>query len=103
MTLCDAVLRLGGWSEEFTCIHGSYRVHQSGLVNLLVIEKLHIMADDIDLQFEKSTGIKIETILVLSRHVSSSQTPAMTLHAIGIPGVMPVSYTHLTLPTIYSV
>ena len=89
MTLCNAVLRLGGWGEELSCTVGSYRVHQSGLVNLLVIEKLHIMADDIDLQFEKSTGIKIETILVLSRHVSSSQTPAMTLHAIGIPGVMP--------------
>ena len=89
MTLCDAVLRLGGWSEEFTCINGSYRVHQSGLVNLLVIEKLHIMADGIDLQFENSTGICVEGVLVLSRHVSSSQTPAMTLHAIGIPGALP--------------
>ena len=89
MTLCNAVLRLGGWGEELSCTVGSYRVHQSGLFNLLVIEQLHILADDIDLEFEKSTGVSIENILVLSRHVSSSKTPAMALHAIGIPGKLP--------------
>ena len=89
MTLFHAMLRLGGWSEEYSSIPGRYRVHESGLANLLVIEKLHIMADDIDMEYEKSTGITIEGVLILSRHVSSSRIPAMTLHSIGIPGALP--------------
>ena len=31
----------------------------------------------------------MDEVLVLSRHVSSSETPAITLHAIGIPGGTP--------------
>ena len=89
MTLCHAVLRLGGWSEEYSSAVGNYRVHDSGLVNLLLIDQIHIMADGLDMDYETSTGIEISGILILSRHVSSSQTPAMTLHAIGIPGILP--------------
>ena len=37
----------------------------------------------------KNTGFSIDDVLILSRHVSRSNTPAMTLHAIGIPGVLP--------------
>jgi D-aminoacyl-tRNA deacylase len=89
MNLCRAVLRLTGWSEEHLSITGKYRTHDSGLVNLLIIDQLHILANDVDIDYEKSTGIPVESVLILSRHVSSSQTPAMTLHAIGIPGVLP--------------
>ena len=89
MNLCSAVLRLPGWSQEHSSINGKYRIHESGLVNLLVIDELHILANHIDIDYEKSTGIPVESVLILSRHVSSSQTPAMTLHAIGIPGVLP--------------
>ena len=89
MNLCSAVLRLPGWSQEHSSINGKYRIHESGLVNLLVIDELHILANHIDIDYEKSTGISVENVLILSRHVSSSQTPAMTLHAIGIPGILP--------------
>jgi D-aminoacyl-tRNA deacylase len=47
------------------------------------------MADHIDLQFKKQTGLSVYDVLILSRHVSRSNTPAMTLHAIGIPGILP--------------
>ena len=56
---------------------------------LLVIDQIHIRADHIDLLFKKQTGLSVYDILILSRHVSRSNTPAMTLHAIGIPGILP--------------
>ena len=37
----------------------------------------------------QETGREVDEVLVLSRHVSASETPAMTLHAIGVPGETP--------------
>ena len=53
MNLCRAVLRLTGWSEEHLSITGKYRTHDSGLVNLLIIDQLHILANDVDIDYEK--------------------------------------------------
>ena len=53
MNLCSAVLRLPGWSQEHSSINGKYRIHESGLVNLLVIDELHILANHIDIDYEK--------------------------------------------------
>ena len=89
MTLFDAIMRLKGWSEVFTRTYGDYYIHECGSVYLLLIEKIHIRADGIDSIFKKNTGFSIDDVLILSRHVSRSNTPAMTLHAIGIPGVLP--------------
>ena len=89
MTLYDAMMRLDGWSKPFTITSGDYYIHECGSVYLLVIDQIHIMADHIDLQFKKQTGLSVNDVLVLSRHVSRSNTPAMTLHAIGIPGILP--------------
>ena len=91
MTLFDAIMRLKGWSEVFTRTYGDYYIHECGSVYLLLIEQIHIRADGIDSIFKKNTGFSIDDVLILSRHVSRSNTPAT------------VSYTHLTLPTIYSV
>ena len=89
MTLFDAIMRLKGWSEVFTRTYGDYYIHECGSVYLLLIEQIHIRADGIDSIFTKNTGFSIDDVLILSRHVSRSNTPAMTLHAIGIPGVLP--------------
>ena len=89
MTLFDAIMRLKGWSEVFTRTYGDYYIHECGSVYLLLIEQIHIRADGIDSIFKKNTGFSIDDVLILSRHVSRSNTPAMTLHAIGIPGVLP--------------
>ena len=62
MNLCSAVLRLPGWSQEHSSINGKYRIHESGLVNLLVIDELHILANHIDIDYEKSTGIGLSIV-----------------------------------------
>ena len=89
MTLYHSMLRLEGWNTSSHCTVGEHRTHESGLVNLLLIDMLHIRADNIDIDYCESTGVSVEGVLILSRHVSSSETPAMTLHAIGIPGILP--------------
>jgi D-aminoacyl-tRNA deacylase len=89
MTLYDAMMRLDGWSKPFTITSGDYYIHECGSVYLLVIDQIHIRADNIDILFKKQTGLSVNDVLILSRHVSRSNTPAMTLHAIGIPGILP--------------
>jgi D-aminoacyl-tRNA deacylase len=89
MTLYAAMMRLDGWSKPFSITSGDYYIHECGSVYLLVIDQIHIRADHIDLLFKKQTGLSVYDILILSRHVSRSNTPAMTLHAIGIPGILP--------------
>ena len=89
MTLYDAIMRLDGWSEPFSTTSGDYYIHECDSVYLLVIDQIHIRADDLDSLFKKHTGLSVDDVLILSRHVSRSNTPAMTLHAIGIPGILP--------------
>ena len=85
----EAILRLGGWSEPAAMDHGLLREHATRPIHLLLIEELHIMADGIDRTHEEVTGCTVDEVLVLSRHVSASEIPALTLHAIGIPGEVP--------------
>ena len=59
-------------------------------VQILEIDQLHIHAEGIDHTHVVETGEAIDEVLVLSRHVSSSNTPAITLHAIGLPGETPL-------------
>ena len=89
MKLYDAVMRLEGWSKPISLDIGNYYMHDCGRVYLLLIEEIHVKADHIDSLFEERTSLMVEEVLILSRHVSNSNTPAMTLHAIGIPGILP--------------
>ena len=89
MTLYDAMRRLDGWSESFSSSLGDYYIHECNRVYLLLIDQIHIRADDIDFIFSENTNLSVDEVLILSRHVSRSNTPAMTLHAIGIPGILP--------------
>ena len=89
LNLHRAMLDLGGWSEPSTMPHGTIHHHQLRDVHLLLIEQLHIHADGIDAIHEEQTGCELDEVLILSRHVSASNTPALTLHAIGIPGETP--------------
>ncbi|MEE3269963.1 MAG: D-aminoacyl-tRNA deacylase, partial [Candidatus Thermoplasmatota archaeon] len=69
--------------------YGTLYRHQLRDVHLLLIEQLHIHADGIDATHEEYTSCELDEVLILSRHVSASNTPALTLHAIGIPGETP--------------
>jgi len=89
MGILSAIRGLGGWEEPKQHKHGLVWDHSSCDVQVLLIKGLHIRADGIDLEHESETGVRVEEVLVLSRHVSASETPALTLHAIGVPGETP--------------
>ena len=89
MKLYDAVMRLEGWNNPISLDIGDYYIHDCGRVYLLLIEEIHVKADHIDTLFVEKTDLMVEEVFILSRHVSNSNTPAMTLHAIGIPGILP--------------
>ena len=89
LNLHRAMLDLGGWSEPSAMPYGTLYRHQLRDVHLLLIEQLHIHADGIDATHEEYTSCELDEVLILSRHVSASNTPALTLHAIGIPGETP--------------
>ena len=63
--------------------------HSTQPVHFLLIEKLHIYADGIDLIHEKETSEAVDEVLVLSRHAAKSGRPSLTVHAIGVPGEIP--------------
>ena len=63
--------------------------HSTQPVHLLLIDKLHIYADCIDIIHEKETAETVDEVLVLSRHAAKSGLPSLTVHAIGVPGEIP--------------
>tara|TARA_B100000945_G_scaffold316796_1_gene318388 strand:+ start:795 stop:1730 length:936 start_codon:yes stop_codon:yes gene_type:complete len=89
MNLLSAVISLGGWGDSKEMVHGQVTKHSSGVAEVLLIDDLHIWADGIDIKHEELTDFEVDEVLVLSRHVSASETPALTLHAIGVPGEFP--------------
>lgn len=89
LNIFNALLELGTWSQPEKFPHGEVYTHQHKDVQLLKISKLHIYADDIDLEHSSLTNKSVDEVIVLSRHVSSTNIPALTLHAIGIPGELP--------------
>ena len=89
VNLHRAMLELGNWSGPTNLPHGVMHQHLSRDVHLLLIENLHIHADGVDTIHEENTDCQLDEVLILSRHVSATNTPALTLHAIGIPGETP--------------
>lgn len=89
VNLHRAMLGLGGWSEPTVLPHGTMHQHLERKIHLVLIEQLHIHANGIDSIHEENADCEIEEVLILSRHVSATNTPALTLHAIGIPGETP--------------
>ncbi len=90
VNLRDSLLRVSKWGSEEVFTHGRLIRNQISDVHILSIEKIHINADSIDMIHEREVGCGIDEVLVLSRHVSSTNTPAITLHAIGLPGIYPI-------------
>ena len=89
MNMLSELVSLGGWDSPREFDHGQVTGHSSCDVEILLIDGLHIWADGIDEEHSSLTGSKVDEVLVLSRHVSASETPALTLHAIGVPGEFP--------------
>ncbi|MAH99157.1 MAG: hypothetical protein CMA12_07460 [Euryarchaeota archaeon] len=89
MNIYSEVMQLNGWGETQEYSHGKVTRNSISDVELLLIDQLHIWADGIDMKHQEITSSDVDEVLVLSRHVSSSETPAITLHAIGVPGGKP--------------
>lgn len=89
VNLRDSLLRASLWGQAEVFPHGLVVKHLTRDVHILSIEKTHVHADSIDMIHEKEVSCGINEVLVLSRHVSSTDTPAITLHAIGLPGIYP--------------
>ncbi len=90
MNLARTLVESSDWEKIEDFDHGRVRRHSRKPVTILEIDELHIHADGIDKIHMVETGETIDEVLVLSRHVSSTNTPAITLHAIGLPGIAPV-------------
>ena len=89
VNLHEAVISLGGWGPPEILPHGLLVRHSTQPVHVLLIEKLHIYADSIDIIHEKETAKTVDEVLVLSRHAAKSGLPSLTVHAIGVPGEIP--------------
>ena len=89
MNMLSELMAIEGWGESRDFDHGRVTSHSCGNVEALLIDGLHIWADGIDSAHTSITGTEVDEVLVLSRHVSASETPALTLHAIGVPGEFP--------------
>lgn len=89
VNLYDAVSELDGWSPQEVLKHGVLRRHSNREVHLLIIDQLHIHADQIDAIHAEATGQAVDEVLVLSRHAAKSGIPSLTVHAIGVPGEIP--------------
>tara|TARA_B110000014_G_scaffold232799_1_gene195707 strand:- start:665 stop:1615 length:951 start_codon:yes stop_codon:yes gene_type:complete len=89
VNLRGSLLESSSWEKAEFFQHGKVNRNSNCNVHLLTIEKIHVDADSIDEIHENEVGCVVNEVLVLSRHVSSSDTPAITLHAIGLPGSLP--------------
>jgi len=90
LNLYNAMLRNTVWKKGIEMSHGIVHEHNLGQTHLLLIgDKHHIFADNIDIVHEKNKDIQVNEVLVLSKHTSKSKIPALCVHAIGLPGQEP--------------
>lgn len=89
INILSKVLDIEGWGKPQTYSHGQVHQHSCGEVEILLIEGPHIWADGIDKEHTKITSTGLDEVLVLSKHASASEVPALTLHAVGVPGEYP--------------
>ena len=75
VNLHEAVIDLGGWEDSENLQHGLLMRHSVRPVHLLLIEKLHIHADGIDLIHEREQMSQSTRVLVLSRHAAKVEFP----------------------------
>ena len=73
-----------------------------GIVNFGNIETKEIMCPRIDI-FSIESNLNSNQVIQAINKTNHSRIPVYKENLDNILGVLPVSYTHLTLPTIYSV
>ena len=83
MTLYDAITCHRSWTE-LQCSMGVLTNCEQIDAFLLLIDELHVTADGLDEEVERQISGKVDNVVVLSKHYSSSGRPAMTVHPIGV-------------------
>ena len=75
-----ALMSMGGW-EDLGEGEGA-RFHAKGDVFMMSIPDMHIRHDGLDAEAERF-GIKVDDVVVMSKHSAKSGKPALTAHPIG--------------------
>lgn len=88
--LYDRLLELGAWektgvfnSNPIWTLTQDYNFFSNKNTCMVMINELHINAENIDIRWEKETNLPIDILAFLSRHKSASGTPSLTVHPIG--------------------
>ena len=83
MTLYRAMLELHAWDISHSSL-GKLVISNEIDAHLLLIDEIHVKSDNIGKMHMNSADKNIDDIIVLSKHVSSSEVPAKTIHPIGV-------------------
>ena len=76
----DALVSVHGWEEMGSDGTNSYRSY--GDTVMMTIPDIHIRHEDLDKEAE-AFGIKVDEVIVMSKHSAKSGRPALTAHPIG--------------------
>ncbi len=83
LTLRLALIAAHTWESTSSPL-GELLVNTEMDAHMLLVDGLHVKSDNIGKMHMDSVDKNIEDIIVLSKHVSSSEVPAMTVHPIGV-------------------
>ncbi|BBN04088.1 D-aminoacyl-tRNA deacylase [Marchantia polymorpha subsp. ruderalis] len=75
------------WSEGPN-LQGN-KSYVAGRVRLLQLTDRMVTEDHLEKRWEAATGERVDEIIFLSRHTAVSNRPALTVHPIGIPHLLP--------------
>ena len=83
LTLHQAVIEAHSWESAPSPL-GELLINTEIDAHMLLVDKIHVRSDNMGTMHMESINKNIDDIIVLSKHVSSSEVPAMTVHAIGV-------------------
>lgn len=84
LTLHRAMIEAHTWESTPSPL-GELLISTEIDAHMLLIDEIHIRSDNMGKMHMDSINKNIDDIIVLSKHVSSSEVPAMTVHPIGVP------------------
>ena len=84
LTLHQAVIEAHRWESAPSPL-GELLIGIGIDAHMLLVDEIHVRSDNIGEMHMEATNKNIHDIIVLSKHVSSSEVPAMTVHPIGVP------------------
>lgn len=84
LTLHQAMVEAHTWESTSSPL-GELLISTEIDAHMLLVNEIHIRSDNIGKMHMDSINKNIDDIIVLSKHVSSSEVPAMTVHPIGVP------------------